>query len=76
MFLMNKIFYMHMINMLLLIGIVDQINDNSIIVEYEENGKLLYSTVSLTQSACTPTEGMTVHFFKDYKIIKCEGDSQ
>jgi len=70
--LMNRIIFTNMINVLLLVGIVDQINDNSAVIEYEKNGKLVYSTVSLVQSACTPSEGMVVHFFKDYKIVKCE----
>ena len=59
---------------LLLVGIVDQINDDSIIVEYEVGNQLKYSEVSLSQSACVPTEGMTVYFFKDYKVVTC-GDT-
>ena len=62
------------ISALLLVGIVDQINDDAIIVEYEEGNQLKYSEVSLSQSACVPTEGMTVYFFKDYKIVTC-GDT-
>jgi hypothetical protein len=57
---------------LLLFGIVDQINDDKVVVEYESNGRVMYSTVSLSQSACTPVEGQPVFFFEDYKIVSCE----
>ena len=57
---------------LLLVGIVDQISDGKAMIEYEERGKLKYSYVSLDLSSCVPTEGQTVHFFKDYKIVTCE----
>ena len=59
---------------LLLLGVVDQINGDSITVEYEEDGYLTYSTVSLNHSACTPREGQKVYFFKDYKIVSCEDE--
>lgn len=57
---------------LLLVGIVDQINGDTVMIEYEKHGKLMYSNVSLSQSACNPVEGQTVHFFEDYKIVTCE----
>lgn len=56
---------------LLLVGIVDQISDDKAMIEYEQDGKLKYSYVSLDQSACIPIEGQTVHFFEDYKIVTC-----
>lgn len=57
---------------LLLIGVVDQINDDAILVEYINGGRTSYSTVSLAQSACVPREGQKVHFYKDYKVVTCE----
>ncbi len=60
---------------LLLVGIVDQISDGKAMIEYEENGKLKYSYVSLDLSPCVPTEGQTVHFFEDYKIVTCVEDN-
>lgn len=58
----------------LLAGIVDQINGSNAIVEYEEDGQLKHSSVSLDQSACKPREGQKVYFFKDYKIVTCEDE--
>ena len=57
---------------LLLLGIVDQINDDIITVEYLKHGKLQHSKVSLSQSACTPLEGQKVYFFEGYKVVTCE----
>jgi hypothetical protein len=57
---------------LLLIGIVDQISANTALIEYEKDGRLSYSYISLDLSACNPVEGQTVHFFEDYKIVSCE----
>ncbi len=57
---------------LLLVGIVDQINGNVVSIEYKKYGKTYYSNVSLSQSACSPSEGQKVHFFKDYKVVTCE----
>ncbi len=57
---------------LLLVGLVDQINGNTALIEYNLRGNLKYSRVSLDQSACVPHEGQKVHFFKDYKIVTCE----
>ena len=57
---------------LLLVGVVDQINEDIAVIEYESNGVLMYSSVSLTHSACIPVEGQTVFFFEDYKIVTCE----
>ena len=60
---------------LLLVGIVDQIADGKAMIEYEHEGKLKYSYVSLDLSPCAPKEGQTVHFFKDYKIVTCIEDN-
>lgn len=57
---------------LLIVGIVDQINGDSAVIEYEKKGRLEYSTVSLYSSSCMPREGQTVYFFEDYKIVTCE----
>jgi len=57
---------------LLLLGVVDQIDGDTAIIEYEKQGRLMYSYVSVSQSACTPVEGQTVFFFEDYKIVTCE----
>ena len=59
---------------LLLMGIVDQIHGDDILIEYESNGRILYSHVSLTHSACKPVEGQRVFFYRDYKIVTCEGE--
>jgi len=59
---------------LLLIGIVDQISGNVALIEYEKDGRLAYSHISLDLSACHPSEGQTVHFFEDYKIVSCQED--
>jgi hypothetical protein len=56
---------------LLLIGTVDQINGDIAMIEYEDRGRIKYSYVSLSQSACRPTEGQSVHFFEGYKIVAC-----
>ena len=60
------------IALLLLVGVVDQINEETALIEYEKDGKLMYSNVSLLQSPCMPVEGQTVYFFEDYKIVTCE----
>jgi len=57
---------------LLLVGVVDQISDDIVLIEYEKGGRLAYSHVSLDLSACHPVEGQIVHFFEDYKIVSCE----
>ena len=58
--------------LLLLMGVVDKIEGNIVLIEYEKNGKLHHTHVSLSQSACQPVEGQRVHFFEDYKIVTCE----
>tara|TARA_Y100001938_G_C8049274_1_gene410752 strand:+ start:583 stop:798 length:216 start_codon:yes stop_codon:yes gene_type:complete len=60
------------VTFLLLIGIVDQINDDIAIVEYTHQGIVKHTKVSLDLSACKPVEGQTVYFYKDYKIVTCE----
>ena len=58
--------------LLLLVGIVDRIEGNIALIEYEKHGKLYHTQVLLSQSACQPVEGQKVHFFEDYKIVVCE----
>ena len=58
--------------LLLLVGIVDKIEGNIALIEYEKRGKLHHTHVLLSQSACQPVEGQKVYFFEDYKIITCE----
>ena len=57
---------------LLIFGIVDQIHENVALVEYTKYGQTYHSKVSLDHSACIPTEGQKVYFYKDYKIVTCE----
>ena len=57
---------------LLMVGIVDQINGDVISIEYKKYGKTEHTKVSLSQSACVPSEGQKVHFFEDYKVVTCE----
>ncbi len=56
---------------MLLLGMVDQVNDGVALVEYQVGDAIMYSEVSLDLSACTPHEGQSVYFFKDYKIVTC-----
>ena len=60
------------ITFLLMMGVVDQVEDNIAIVEYEHYGEVRYTKVDLDLSACSPREGQTVYFYKDYKIVTCE----
>ena len=60
---------------LTLFGLVDQINGNIAVVEYESKGRILYSEVNLDLSACEPKEGQRVSFLKDYKIVTCGEES-
>lgn len=61
-----------LVTALLLFGIVDQISDNTAVIEYEKNGRLYHSSVNLDLSACMPKEGQKVAFYKDYKIVTCD----
>ncbi len=60
---------------LILFGLVDQINGNIALIEYESKGRILYSEVDLDLSACEPKEGERVSFLKDYKIVTCGEES-
>lgn len=59
---------------LLLLGIVDQINGDNVLIEYEENAVIKHTVVSLSLSACVPKEGELVAFFEGYKIVTCHGE--
>tara|TARA_R100000008_G_scaffold86819_1_gene81848 strand:- start:3548 stop:3757 length:210 start_codon:yes stop_codon:yes gene_type:complete len=56
---------------LLMLGIVDQIENNNALIEYEKNGRIMHSYVSLDLSPCMPKEGQQVYFYEDYKIVTC-----
>ena len=58
----------------LLLGMVDQINDDVAVVEYKVGDFIMHSEVSLDLSACNPSEGQSVYFYKDYKIVTCVDD--
>ena len=62
--------------LLLLVGVVDKIEEDVALIEYEKHGKIYHTHVSLSQSACQPVEGQKVHFFEDYKIIACMEDEE
>jgi|TARA_R110001583_G_scaffold79429_1_gene214542 hypothetical protein len=62
------------ISALLLLGIVDQIENNSALIEYKKDGKIMHSYVSLDLSPCMPEEGQHVYFYEDYKIVTCVED--
>jgi len=53
---------------------VDQINDDVAVVEYKVGDFIKHSEVSLDLSACKPSEGQEVYFYKDYKIVTCVND--
>ena len=57
----------------LLTGIVDQINDDSATIEYKLGDNVYYTTVSVSNSDCTPREGDRVKFITNDKIYLCEG---
>ena len=57
---------------LLLLGVVEYIYPDIILVSYEQGGKTRLSEVSRSQSVCEPVAGQQVYFLKDYKILTCE----
>ena len=57
---------------LLLLGVVEYIYPDIILVSYEQGGKTRLSEVSRSQSVCEPEAGQQVYFLKDYKILTCE----
>ena len=60
---------------LLLLGVVEYIYPDIILVSYEQGGKTRFSEVSRSQSACEPEAGQQVYFLKDYKILTCENET-
>ena len=56
----------------LMLGVVDQINGNTALILYEQDGAIKHTHVSLDLSACTPKEGQEVYFYEGYKIVTCE----
>ena len=57
---------------LLLLGVVEYIYPDIILVSYKHGSKTKFSEVSRSQSACEPEAGQQVYFLKDYKILTCE----
>ena len=57
---------------LLLLGVVEYIYPDILLVSYEQGGKTRRSEVSRSQSVCEPVAGQQVYFLKDYKILTCE----
>jgi hypothetical protein len=57
---------------LLILGMVEHIYPDIILVSYQQYGKTKFSKVSRAQSACEPEAGQQVYFLKDYKILTCE----
>ncbi len=57
---------------ILLLGMVEYIYENDILISYQKGSKTFHSRVSKDLSACLPVAGQQVYFLKDYKIITCE----
>ncbi len=57
---------------LLLLGIVEYVYPDIILVSYKHGSKTKFSEVSRSQSVCEPVAGQQVYFLKDYKILTCE----
>ncbi len=57
---------------LLLLGVVEYVYADKILVSYKKGGKTKFSEVSRSQSVCEPEAGQQVYFLKDYKILTCE----
>ena len=61
-----------LISMVLMLGVVDQISGDKVLIEYKtSHGDVVYTTVSLSQSECKPAEGQSVYFYKDSKVVTC-----
>ena len=67
---MKKI--INIFTLLLLFGIVDQVNGDIATIEYEKNGRTKYTDVYVSLSSCTPKEGQKVYFFEGYKVVSCQ----
>jgi hypothetical protein len=57
---------------LLLLGVVEYIYPDIILISYKHGSKTKFSEVSRSQSVCEPIAGQQVYFLKDYKILTCE----
>jgi|6_EtaG_2_1085325.scaffolds.fasta_scaffold396081_2 hypothetical protein len=62
----------NLITALLILGVVEYVYPETILVSYKHHGKTKYSYVSRAQSACEPEAGEEVYFYKDYKIVQCQ----
>ena len=61
-----------LLTMVLTVGTVKHIHSDTIVVSYRHHGKTKHSKVSRILSACSPSVGDKVLFFKDYKVVECE----
>lgn len=57
--------------LLVIAGVVIQVNNSSIVVSYKRGKLTRQSIVSKDLSVCTPVVGQKVFFYKDYKIVEC-----
>jgi len=70
-----KNFAKFIITLLVIAGVVVQINENDFVVSYKVGKLTRHSKVSKDLSVCTPTVGQSVFFYKDYKIVECVDQS-
>jgi hypothetical protein len=56
---------------LLILGTVEYVEPDKILVAYKHHGKTKYSVVVRALSACDPAVGQQVYFYKDYKVVEC-----
>jgi hypothetical protein len=57
--------------LLVIAGIVVEVNKTQIVVSYKKGKLTRHSKVSRDLSVCTPAVGQAVFFYKDYKIVEC-----
>ena len=61
--------------LLVIAGVVVQVNKTNIVVSYKRGKLTRHSKVSKDLSVCTPVVGQSVFFYKDYKIVECVDQS-
>ena len=61
--------------LLVIAGVVVQVNKTDIVVSYKRGKLVRHSKVSKDLSVCTPVVGQAVFFYKDYKIVECVDQS-
>lgn len=57
--------------LLVIAGVVVQVNKTDIVISYKRGKLTRHSKVSKDLSVCTPVVGQSVFFYKDYKIVEC-----